>query len=57
MRVLEVRFTTSSAPFSIAALVATFFLKDVPMSQQQPAEETDEAMKAGERQVDVSVIP
>jgi len=57
MRVLEVRFTTSSSPFSIAALVATFFLKDVPMAQQQPGEEVDEAMEAGESEVDASMIP
>src|SRR5439155_16097389 len=43
--------------FSIAALVATFFLKDVPMSQQQPAEEADEESEVRESQVDVPVIP
>ena len=53
---LEVRFTTSSAPFSIAALVATFFLKDVPMSQQQPAEEANEVMEADVSEVDVPMI-
>ena len=56
MRVLEVRFTTSSAPFSIAALVATFFLKDVPRAQQQPAEEANEVMEADESEVDVPMI-
>ncbi len=38
--------------FCVAALVATFFLKDVPMSQQQP----DEVKKAGESEVDMPVI-
>ena len=43
--------------FSISALVATFFLKDVSMTQQQPVEEADEVMEAGESEVDLSVIP
>jgi EmrB/QacA subfamily drug resistance transporter len=42
--------------FSVAALVATFFLKDMPMTQQQPGEESDEAREAGESEVDVSMI-
>jgi len=42
--------------FSIAALVATFFLKDVPMAQQQPGEEADEESEAHESEVDVSMI-
>ena len=39
--------------FCIAALVATFFLKDVPMTQQQPADETDEVVESEseERQI------
>ena len=43
--------------FSIAALVATFFLKDVPMTQQQPDMEADEEREANESEVDVSVMP
>ena len=43
--------------FSVAALVATFFQKDVPMTQQQPGEESDEAREAGVSEVDVSMIP
>ena len=42
--------------FSIAALVATFFLKDVPMTEQQPGSETDEVREASESKVDVSVM-
>jgi len=43
--------------FCVAALVATFFLKDVPMTQQQPGDESDEAREAHESAVDVSLIP
>ena len=43
--------------FCVAALLATFFLKDVPMTQQQPGEEADEAREVGESEVDVSMIP
>jgi hypothetical protein len=43
--------------FCVAALVATFFLKDVPMTQQQPGEEADVEREAGESEVDVSMIP
>jgi len=43
--------------FSVAALVATFFLKDVPMTQQQPGEEADVEREAGESEIDVSMIP
>jgi hypothetical protein len=43
--------------FSIAALVATSFLKVVPMAQQQPSEEAEEVMETGESEVDVPVFP
>jgi EmrB/QacA subfamily drug resistance transporter len=42
--------------FCVAALVATFFLKDVPMMQQQPGDETGEAIEAGESEVDAPVV-
>ena len=42
--------------FSIAAFVATFFLKDVPMTRQQPGEKADEEWEAGESEVNVPVI-
>jgi hypothetical protein len=42
--------------FSIAALVATFFLKDVPMAQQQTDMEIDDEREASESEVDVSVM-
>jgi hypothetical protein len=42
--------------FCVAALLAMFFLKDVPMTQQQPGEEADKAREAGESEVDVPVI-
>ena len=42
--------------FCVAALVATFFLKDVPMMQQQPGDEAGEAIEAGESGVDAPVV-
>lgn len=42
--------------FCIAALVATFFLKDVPMTELQPGEEGDEAMEVENREVNVPMI-
>jgi hypothetical protein len=43
--------------FSIVALVATFFLNDVPMIQQQTGEEAGEESEAGESEVDMPAIP
>jgi hypothetical protein len=42
--------------FCVAALVTTFFLKDVPMMQQQPGDEAGEAIEAGESEVDSPVV-
>jgi len=42
--------------FCVAALVATFFLKDVPMMQQQPGDEAGEAIEAGVSEVDAPVV-
>jgi EmrB/QacA subfamily drug resistance transporter len=42
--------------FCVAALVATFFLKDVQMMQQQPGDEAGEAIEAGESEIDAPVV-
>ena len=43
--------------YSIAALVATFYVKNVPMIQQQPGEEAGEESEAGDSEVDTPAIP
>lgn len=42
--------------FCVAALVATFFLKDVPMTEQQPGEEDEETMEVEKSEVDVPMM-
>jgi EmrB/QacA subfamily drug resistance transporter len=42
--------------FCGAIVLAAFFLKDVPMMQQQPVDETGEAKEAGESEVDAPVV-